>query len=196
MVSVMASFGASMALRSALEFLFSSRPGYFSRDLQIARPIGFGMRITPNAAAVCLATAVAVLALHLVLTRTPLGRAMRAVSENPDLARLAGVDVAAVLRLTWIVGGILAAAAGVALGLLVQIRPVMGFDLLLPVFAAAILGGIGSVPGAVAGGLVIGLSEAAAVPLFGAQWRAAVSFLILAAVLLMRPSGLFGKVER
>jgi branched-chain amino acid transport system permease protein len=78
-------------------------------------------------------------------------------------------------------------------GLLVQIRPYLGHDLLLPLFAAAILGGIGSVPGAMLAGLIVGLSEAAAVQLVGAEWRAAVSFVILVLVLLVRPRGLFGR---
>ncbi len=82
------------------------------------------------------------------------------------------------------------------IGILVQIRPLMGFDMLLPMFAAAILGGIGSVPGAVLGGLIIGLSEAAAVQLIGAEWRAAISFVLLMAVLFVRPIGLFGVKER
>ena len=86
----------------------------------------------------------------------------------------------------------MAAAAGVLLGVVVQVRPYMGFDLLLPMFAAAILGGIGSVPGAVAGGLLVGVAEAAAVPLVGAQYRAAVGFLVLLTALVIRPRGLFG----
>jgi branched-chain amino acid transport system permease protein len=124
-----------------------------------------------------------------------IGRAMRAVSENPLLARVAGVDVDRVVRTTWMIGGALACAAGVMLGITVQIRPFMGFDLLLPLFAAAILGGIGSVPGAVIGGLIVGVSEAVAVLIVGAAYRAAVAFLILIAVLLIRPTGLFGARE-
>jgi branched-chain amino acid transport system permease protein len=120
---------------------------------------------------------------------------MRAVSENPQLAGLAGVNVRQVIRIVWILGAGLAAVAGVIAGLLIQIRPQMGLDLLLPLFAAAILGGIGSVPGAMLAGLTIGLSEAATVDLLGAQWRAAVSFFILVAVLLIRPQGLFGRAE-
>jgi branched-chain amino acid transport system permease protein len=88
--------------------------------------------------------------------------------------------------------GALACLAGVVSGLLVQIRPYMGFDLLLPLFAAAILGGIGSVPGAAIGGLVVGLGEALTVSLVGSQWRAGVGFLLLIAILLVRPQGLFG----
>jgi branched-chain amino acid transport system permease protein len=117
---------------------------------------------------------------------------MRATSENPVLARVVGIDVARVIRTTWLIGGALACAAGVMLGLTVQIRPYMGFDLLLPLFAAAILGGIGSVPGAVIGGLIVGLAEAAAVQLIGANYRAAVAFLLILAVLMIRPTGIFG----
>ena len=85
--------------------------------------------------------------------------------------------------------------AGISAGLLVQIRPQMGLDLLLPLFAAAILGGIGSVPGAMLAGLIVGLSEAFAVQLIGAEWRAAIAFVILVMVLLLRPQGLFGRSE-
>jgi branched-chain amino acid transport system permease protein len=192
---VMASFGASMALRALLEFAFTSRPAYFSNDLQIAMPVALGVRITPDQAALLGVTAALLVGVHVLLTRTQTGRAMRAVSENPNLARVAGIDVDKVVRRTWMLGGALACAAGVMLGLLVQIRPYMGFDLLLPLFAAAILGGIGSVPGAVAGALIVGLSEAAAVQLVGAEWRAAVAFLLLIGVLLIKPTGLFGRTE-
>ncbi|OLP57798.1 ABC transporter permease [Xaviernesmea oryzae] len=195
-IVVMASFGASMALRNMLEFLFTSRPAYFSRAIQIAMPVGFGLRITPDQIALLILTAVLVTLVHLIMTRSRIGREMRAVSQNPALARVAGIDVARVVRFTWLIGGALACVAGVMIGVLVQIRPLMGFDMLLPIFAAAILGGIGSVPGAVLGGLIIGLSEAAAVQIVGAEWRAAVAFLILMAVLFIRPIGLFGVKER
>ena len=190
---VMASFGASMAIRAAIEFVFTSRPAYFTRDLQIARPIAFGLKATPNQIALLIVAGALMVGVHLLLSRTQIGRAMRAVSENPALARAAGVDVDMTIRFAWALGGALASAAGVMLGLLVQIRPFMGFDLLLPLFAAAILGGIGSVPGAFAGALVIGLGEALTVQIAGAEWRAAVAFLVLIAVLLIRPSGMAGR---
>jgi len=191
-VLVIASFGASLALRSALEFGFGGQPYYYTREIAMTVRLGAGMRATLDQLVV-LAVALALMTgTHLMLRYTALGRALRATSENPDLARLAGIDVARVVRVTWLLGGGMAAAAGVLLGITVQLRPSMGFELLLPLFAAAILGGIGSVPGAMVGGLVIGIAEAAAVPLAGAQYRAAVAFLVMLAMLLLRPRGLFG----
>lgn len=193
-ILVMASFGASLALRNLLEFLYTSAPAYYSDGLQIATPLFAGMRATPEQELTVGLGIVLVGLVHLLLTRSAAGRAMRAVSENPALAQLAGVDVRSVIRSVWVLGAMLAAVAGILSGLVVQIRPTLGQDLLLPLFAAAILGGIGSVPGAFLAGLIVGLAEAFAVQLIGAEWRAAVSFVILVAVLLWRPSGLFGKV--
>lgn len=192
---VIASFGASLALRNMVVFLYGTRPDYYSRDIQFAIPIA-GIRITPDQIFVLGLTGTLVLAMHLVLTRSNLGRSMRATSENPTLARVTGIDVEAVVRWTWLIGGGLAAVSGTFFGLTVQIRPQMGFDLLVPLFAAVILGGIGSVPGAVLGGLIIGLAESLSVPVIGAEYRQAVSFVLLLAILLFRPNGLFGDKAR
>ena len=194
-ILVMASFGAALTLRSLLEFIFTSKPAYYTKALQIALPLGGGLRATPDQLLSLAVAAVLVLAVHLMLTRTATGRAMRAVSENPQLAGVVGIDVRKVVRTVWLMGAGLAAIAGIFAGLLVQIRPQMGLDLLLPLFAAAILGGIGSVPGAMLAGLVVGLAEAVAVPLIGGEWRAAVAFVVLVLVLLVRPQGLFGRAE-
>lgn len=194
-VLVIASFGASLALRYGLAFVYGPEPAYYTREIQLATPIVSGLpavRATPDQLFVLGLTAVLVVGLHLLLTRTTLGRAMRAVSESPTLARLVGVDPMAVARWTWVLGGALATVSGVFVGLTVQVRPWLGFDLLLPLFAATILGGVGSVYGAVLGGLLIGLAEALAVPVVGAEYRAAVAFTVLLAVLLVRPRGLLG----
>lgn len=195
---VIASFGAALALRNLLFFLYGGVPAYYSREIQIAialvpRSVWGGLRVTPDQGFVLGLTLVLLVGLHLFLTRTTLGLSMRAMADNPALARVAGMDVRRVLRWTWVLGAGLAAIAGVFAGLTIQLRPTLGFDLLLPLFAAAILGGIGSVPGAVIGGLVIGLAESFAVPFIGAEYRAAVAFLILIAILLVRPTGLFGE---
>lgn len=192
-ILVIAGFGAALTLRSLLEFLVTSKPVYFTNALQIAMKLAPGLRATPDQLLSLAVSALLVFAVHLLLTRTAIGRAMRAVSENQQLAALAGVDVRQTIRIVWLLGAALAAVAGVMAGLLVQIRPHMGHDLLLPLFAAAILGGIGSVPGAMLGGLIVGVTEALSVQLIGAEWRAAVAFLILVAVLLLRPQGLFGR---
>jgi branched-chain amino acid transport system permease protein len=197
-VLVIASFGAALALRNLLFFAYGGMPEYYSREIQIAialvpRATMGGLRVTPDQIFVLGLTVVAVAALHLFLRHTTLGKAMRATSHNPQLARLVGIDVARVVRWTWAIGAALAAIAGVFSGLTTQIRPTLGFDLLLPLFAAAILGGIGSVPGAMLGGLIVGLAESFSVPLVGAEYRAAIAFLILIAILLVRPTGLFGE---
>ncbi len=194
-ILVMASFGAALTLRNLLEFVFTSQPAYYTKALQIAFPLGGGLRATPDQLLTLAVAAVLVGSVHLLLTRTAIGRSMRAVSENQQLSGVVGIDVRQVIRTVWVLGAGLACIAGIMAGLLVQIRPHMGLDLLLPLFAAAILGGIGSVPGAMIAGLIVGLAEALAVQLIGAQWRAAVAFVILVLILLLRPQGLFGRGE-
>jgi branched-chain amino acid transport system permease protein len=194
-ILVMASFGAALTLRNLLEFIFTSRPAYFSRELQIALPLGGGIRATPDQLLSLAVAAILVASIHLLLTRTAIGRSMRAVSENQQLSGVVGIDVRHVVRMVWALGAGLACVAGIMTGLLVQIRPQMGLDLLLPLFAAAILGGIGSVPGAMLAGLIVGVAEALTVQLVGAEWRAAVAFVILVLILLLRPQGLFGRAE-
>jgi branched-chain amino acid transport system permease protein len=195
---IIASFGAALVLRNLLQFIYGAVPEYYTREIQVAirlvpRDVLGGLRVTADQLFVLGLTAFAVVVLHLFLTRTTLGKAMRATSANPQLARVAGIDVDRVIRATWIIGAVLAAVAGVFSGLTVQLRPQLGFDLLLPLFSAAILGGIGSVYGAVAGGLVVGLAESLSVPLIGAEYRAATAFVVLIAILLVRPTGLFGE---
>ena len=192
-ILVMGSFGVALALRNLLEFIYTSSPAYFTNALQISKPILPGLRATPDQLLVLVLAAVTVILVHLLLTQSAAGRSMRAVSENPQLASLAGIDTRSVIRLVWVLGAALAAIGGIMSGVIVQIRPTMGLDLLLPLFAATILGGIGSVPGAMLAGLMVGLAEAFTVQLIGAEWRAAVSFVILVAMLLLRPQGLFGK---
>jgi branched-chain amino acid transport system permease protein len=195
---VIASFGAALALRNVLLFAYGGVPRYYAQDLQIALPlvprsVWGGMRITPDQLFVLALAAVTVVAVQLFLSRSTLGRAMRATSLNPELARVTGIDPERVLRAAWVIGGALAAVAGVFAGLTVQLRPTLGLDLLLPLFAAVILGGIGSVWGAVLGGLIVGLAESAAVAWVGAEYRAATAFVVLIAILLVRPNGLFGE---
>jgi branched-chain amino acid transport system permease protein len=190
--SVIGSFGAALVLRNLVILAYGADPEYFSREIQIAIRFGPGLKITPDQIFLAGVTALLVVGLHLFLTRTQMGRAMRGVRENPDLAAVSGIDVAAVIRATWVIGASLAAIGGVLVGLTIQLRPGIGFDLLLPLFSAAILGGIGSVYGAVLGGIAIGISESLAVLLIGPEYRAAISFGVLILILLVRPQGILG----
>ncbi|HEX7387660.1 MAG TPA: branched-chain amino acid ABC transporter permease [Castellaniella sp.] len=189
---VIASFGASLLLRNVVIFVWGPQPEYYSRNIAIATEIFPGMRMTADEVFVIVLTAILMVALHLFLTRTRLGKAMRAVSDNPALSSITGIDVARIIRWTWIVGGSLAAIAGVLFGLTVQIAPDMGFNLILPMFAAAILGGIGSIYGAVLGGLIIGVAESMSVPFIGAAYMPAVGFALMFLILLLYPKGLLG----
>lgn len=190
---VIASFGASLMLRNVVVFVWGSQPEYYTRSIAIAHEMLPGVRLSANEVFVVLLTALLMLGLHLFLSRTALGKQMRAVSDNPALAQVTGIDVRRVVRWTWIIGGGLAAVAGVMFGLTVQIAPEMGFNLILPMFAAAILGGIGSVYGAVLGGLIIGLAESMSVPLIGAEYKPAVAFGLMFLILLVYPKGILGE---
>lgn len=134
--------------------------------------------------------------LHLLLHRTKLGTAMRAGSDNLDLAKVTGIDTDRVMRATWMIAGVFAGTGGVLLGVRVSSVTVsLGFDILVPMFAAVILGGVGSVYGAVIGSYLVGLSMDAGVylvPGIGPEYRVPMAFVVLLVVLLVKPEGLRG----
>ena len=132
-----------------------------------------------------------VMLVSLFLQRTKLGKAMRATSDNFHLALVSGIDTERVVLFTWLLGAGLAAAGGVLLGMSVRLQPIMGWDLLLPIFAATILGGIGSPYGAMAGAVIIGLAEELSTPFIPNEYKTAVALVLLVLVLLVRPRGLF-----
>jgi len=204
---VMASFGMMLVIRSLVQILWGPNQITFVRG--IAKPNGFIRELTgsldmmilvPNKHFLIMAgTVVIVILLGYLLTSTRIGKAMRAVSDSPDLALVTGIDVEVVIRATWIVGGACAVAAGVFLAMDIQmLETTMGFRMLLPMFAAAILGGIGKPYGAVLGGLVIGLAEELSSypwigdsPLLSPGYKSGVAFSIMIVMLIVRPSGLF-----
>jgi branched-chain amino acid transport system permease protein len=167
-------------------------PHYYAFAITPALNLG-GVRIQPNELISIAVTVAMVVGLHLFLTRTWLGRSMRAVSENPTLARVNGIDVGRVVRWTWIIGAGMAAVAGVLLGVVVQIHPFMGFELLLPMFAALIVGGMTNIYGAVLGAVLIGLAEALTIRYLAPEYRQAVSFIAVFVVLMVRPQGILGE---
>jgi branched-chain amino acid transport system permease protein len=142
---------------------------------------------------VVVTTAVLMVLLTLVIARTRIGKAMRATSFDREAASMMGIDTDRVIASTFFIGSLLAGAAGVMFGLLYsQIFHFMGFLAGLKGFTAAVVGGIGSIPGAMLGGLIVGLTEAFATGYFGGQWGDVTVFAILIFVLLVRPTGLLG----
>jgi branched-chain amino acid transport system permease protein len=138
-------------------------------------------------------------ALYLLVHRTKVGMAMRALAINQDAARLMGIDVDRVISLTFFLGSVLAAFAGVLTGLYYsQISFLMGFLIGLKAFTAAVLGGIGNIPGAVLGGFLLGILESLAAGYFSSRWKDVFAFAILIVILVVRPRGLLGErvVER
>lgn len=147
---------------------------------------------------VMLVTAIVLMVLlHFVVQYTKVGKSMRAVSFDKDAAALMGINVNNTISATFAIGSSLAAAAGVLMGVYFNtIDPLMGIIPGLKAFVAAVLGGIGIIPGAMVGGLVLGLTESYVSALGASTWRDAVAFLILIIVLIVKPSGLFGKNVR
>lgn len=174
-----------------------------------SRPITF----TEPQLLMVVVTLIFVIALHFFLTRSRLGKAMRAMADNADLAQVSGINTQLVVRVTWIIAGAFACAAGTMLALDVTLKPDLAFNIILPIFAAAIVGGLGQSYGAIAGGFLIGFAETLAVfnwsillrPLQGVlpftlpanlavvptEYKLTVAFVILVVVLLWRPTGIF-----
>jgi branched-subunit amino acid ABC-type transport system permease component len=195
-VLLISGFGVALMIRALIYTLFG--PDSTSYVSGIRRPLVFwGLRIQERHIYIVALALAFGLSTHLFLSRTKTGKAMRAMADNPDLARISGIATETVIAWTWAIGGSLAAAAGVMLAIDTQLTPLMGSHLLLSLFAAVILGGIGNPTGAVLGGLVIGLAEElSGLPLFGGQpllppaYKSGIAFAIMVVMLIVRPTGL------
>jgi branched-chain amino acid transport system permease protein len=220
-IIVIASVGVTLMLQGLVRMFAGTgtRNMYFDQPKEIFRfkPPGAAREIvlTEPQLVLVLLTAIAVVALHLFLTRARLGKAMRAMSDNPDLARITGIDTEQVVRATWMIAGGLACLAGALLSMDVTLKPDLSFNLLLPIFAATIVGGIGQPYGAIAGGFLVGFSETLAIfnwsillrplnaflpemlqlpqdmSLVPTEYKLMVPFVILIIVLVYRPTGIF-----
>jgi branched-subunit amino acid ABC-type transport system permease component len=196
----LASIGLALVLRQALLLAYGPQPQTYKVDQYKVYVIG-SVRLSEPQFITIIVAAGAIGVIGVLLARTTLGRTMRALADDRALAAIAGIHVGRVIRYTWLVSGLLAGLAGVLAGLVQSsFDPNFGFQLLLPVFAAVVLGGIGSAYGALAGGLVLGLAmELSTWPsLFGGVdpvYKPVVAFAILAAALMVRPQGLFGRAR-
>ncbi len=191
-VLLVASLGLSLVMENFCRFFFGNATRNF--DIEIARPIRWhGLRLTTtNNWVTAVTVVVCVILVQMVLHASPLGRAMRATADNPSLAAVRGIERNTIARITWIISGALLALAGGLAGLDRAVDPLLGWSYQLPVFAAAILGGLGSPIGAVVGALVIGLVEELSTLVLPTNYRQIVSFAIILLLLLLRTQGLFG----
>lgn len=195
--TVIASFGVALIFRSSVQLIWGSQNEVFIRGVQKPLVLFDLIRVSLLHIESIAIIVVAAIALHYFLSRTRTGRSMRAVADNSELARVAGLDTEKVVRATWIIGASLAAIAGVLSGLDTNIHPNLGWNLILPMFAAAILGGIGKPMGALLGGMVIGLIEELSSypwitdePLISPSYKTATAFFIMVVLLIFRPQGL------
>lgn len=187
---IIISIGLALFIRNAILLIWGS--SNLSYDLPVVRAMEFGdLRIAYYRVIVIGLTMLAIAGLYFLLQNSKIGKAMRAVADNIDLARVSGIDVERVVLWTWIITGTLTALAGGMYGLITAVRPNMGWFLILPMFASVILGGIGNPYGAIAGAFVIGLAQELSVPLLGSQYKLGVALGIMVLILFIRPQGLF-----
>lgn len=189
-ILLIASVGVALILRSLVQLIWGPSNQVYATGISIPWRIQ-GVAIQPDHLIIVGGSVVLVVALHLFLQKTRTGKAMRAMADNADLAQVTGIRVNSVVIWTWILGAVLAAAAGVFLGMDTRLHPVMGWRILLPVFAAAILGGIGKPYGAIVGGLVIGLAQEYSTVILSPSYKPAVAFALMVMMLIVRPTGLF-----
>ena len=188
------SIGLAFLIRNAIQYVWGTEVRRL--DVNNTATVDFlGLSIGRTNGMVILVGFAVLIAIGTMLKFTLLGKQMRALSDNIDLAETAGIDTRRVVLLTWVFAGALAGLAGVLAGATTAVEPVLGFELLLAIFAAVVLGGIGDAFGALAGGIVLGLMIQWSTLIFEARWKIAVGFVVLILVLMIRPQGIFGRAR-
>lgn len=223
---LIASVGVALILRNTLIFAWGPQEQWYQRGIQFPMrsslellewllgwlPFGSAwverltfldfalpVAVKRTHALIILVTLLLVALVHIFLRYTKMGKAMRAMADNADLARISGIHTERVVAWTWVLGSALASAAGIMLAMDTRLQPDLGWTLLLSLFAATILGGIGSIYGALVGGLVIGITSELSVDVLSgtlgisATYKPAVAFLLMIAILLIRPAGILGR---
>jgi neutral amino acid transport system permease protein len=188
------SIGLALVIRSAIQYIWSTDIRLL--DVNTTSTVDFlGLRIGRMQLIVVVIGFLVLIAIGLMLRRTLLGKRMRALADDLELAETAGIDTKRVIVYTWLFAGSLAALAGVLAASITALSPNFGFDLLLPIFAAVILGGIGDPYGALAGGMLLGVLTEWSTLFIDARWKIGVGFVVLIAALIVRPQGIFGKAK-
>ncbi|MBE8986199.1 MULTISPECIES: branched-chain amino acid ABC transporter permease [Nostoc] len=187
---IIISIGLALFLRNGIIFIWGGKNQNYNLPVTTALDI-FGLKVPQNQLLVLGLAILAIFALHYLLQNTKIGKAMRAVADDLDLARVSGINVDRVIFWTWLIAGTLTSLGGSMYGLITAVRPNMGWFLILPLFASVILGGIGNPYGAIAAAFIIGIVQEISTPWLGSQYKQGVALLIMILVLLIRPKGLF-----
>ncbi len=189
---MVASLGLGFILENLARFAYGNSARSFA--IELARPFRFmDIRMNREQMITLGISAAAMLAMWWLLKRTPVGRAMRAVADNPQLALVRGIESERIIRWTWFIAGMLLATGGVLIGMDRALEPPMGSNYVVGVFAAAILGGLGSPLGALVGAMIIGVVGELSTLVIPPNYRIGIPLAAIAAILVFRPQGLFGQ---
>ncbi len=195
---MIASIGIGLVLRQSIQEVWGAQLRWYNFEWKTMDLMGGS--ITELQVYILISSMLLIFILHFMFTKTRLGKAMRAVSDNPQLAMASGIDTEKILLWVWFIGGGLAGIGGVFRGADTMLVPLLGWDLVLPAFAVVILGGIGSFYGAVIAAYVLGFAENFGVMILSdlsisTGYRPSIAFIILILILILRPTGIMGKKE-
>ncbi|MBN2372405.1 branched-chain amino acid ABC transporter permease [bacterium] len=191
--SFIASIGVAWVLRGFIYIIWGADFHFYSSGLRTVAFLPLGIKLRIDEIFIVVIAWMAVALVYLFLAKTKKGKALRALADNPGLARISGIDTEYMIKWAWGIAGTLIAIAGILYGIETQLRPEMGWIFLLPLFAAIILGGKGSITGALIGGLLLGIAQQVSTAWLLPTYKPAIAFIIMIAVLIFRPKGIFGR---
>lgn len=196
--ALITAIGVSLFIEYGVIYLRGAQPEAYPSDVLSSTNINlFGVTVNSQALLIFGISIALMIILQIIVHKTKVGKAMRAVSFDADAARLMGINVDNTISTTFAIGSALAGAAGVVFGLYyIKIEPLMGVLPGLKAFVAAVLGGIGIIPGAMVGGLLLGVIEALVSAVGYSLWRDGVAFIVLILILIFRPQGILGKNKK
>jgi len=191
--SFIASIGVAWGLRGLIYIIWGADFRFYTKGLRPMLFLPLGIKLRLDEIFIVVVAWAAVAGVYLFLSKAKMGKALRALADNRGLASVAGINTEHMIVWVWGIAATLIAIAGVLYGIETQLRPEMGWIFLLPLFAAIILGGKGSITGALAGGLVLGIAQQVSTAWLLPTYKPAVAFIIMILVLLFRPKGIFGR---
>ncbi len=188
-----ASIGVAWALRGVIYIIWGADFHFYSIGLRPTIHLAGGVKFRWDDVFIFIFAIVSVVVVYFFMLRTKAGKALRALADSTELARISGIDTERMLVWAWGIAGLLIAIAGILYGIETQLRPEMGWIFLLTLFATVVLGGQGSIPGALIGGMVLGIAQQLSTAFLTPTYKPAIAFIIMIIVLLVRPRGIFGR---